>query len=68
MELGYDPQTHDALLLATPDELRELANRMEEKLATTRPGESLTVAEIQAVHGWTGEAVNLKLRISPKQF
>jgi hypothetical protein len=64
MQLGYEPDQNLAILFATPDEMRLLADIMEDKLKTAKPGDSLTVIQLKSVDGWTGEPANLVLKIS----
>lgn len=64
MRLGYEPETKRALLVATPSEMRALADQMEAKMKTAQPGQKLTVIELKSEHGWTGKPTDLILEIS----
>lgn len=68
MQLGYDPETQKLLLIASPKELRELANEAEKKLMSTRPGHSLTFASVQAVNMYSGRSSDLVLSFSADQW
>ncbi len=67
MKLAHDSESNLAILFATPSEMRDLADQLEERLQKALPGDSLSVVVLKAIPGWDDRTTDLVLRISASQ-